>query len=297
MIRRELRTTDGQVHWLLVSQVEHARLSGLLAAQWTSSDFSPYEYQDEPLPDATIKEILVAITHHDDGWARWEASPLIDPAYGRPYSFMNELPLEESLVIWNDSIYAARQIGPLAGWLVAGHFSELLCQGNHQRDLPVVVWLEMLRQQRHEWLGEWQQANAKNILAVAERGLRLLQVCDFFSLWLCCDCPVMADEAVQNVQPFMFQGPSGIYEFTARRQACESSKSPEVAGEVGWVVEGGTWPFADDELHLTADAWLAPVRRYENSQELLAARRVVSIDWRLTRSLRRRWISRRHNRG
>jgi len=293
MIRREVRTTDGQLNWLLVSQVEHARVSGVLATQWRAADLSPYEYQDKPLQEATTKEILAAVTHHDDGWAQWETCPRIDPAHGRPYSFMSELPLEESLVIWSNSIDSARHIGPLAGWLVAGHFSELLSASNHQRALSAVSWLDIQRQRRHEWFSEWQQASGENTSAVAERGLRLLQACDFLSLWLCCECPVMASEVSENVPPFIYQGPNEIYEFSAQRQAGGASTAPAAPVKSGWLVEGAIWPFEDGELQITIDAWLTPARQYTDGGELLATRRAISIGWLLSPSPRRRWLPQR----
>ncbi len=54
MIRRELKLNDGAAVWLLVSQVEHARMSGELVRNWRE-EFSP--------------DVVEAIAHHDDGWA------------------------------------------------------------------------------------------------------------------------------------------------------------------------------------------------------------------------------------
>src|SRR6187200_2267627 len=110
MIRRELKLTDNSTIWLLVSQVEHARMSGELVRDWREA-FSP--------------DVVDAIAHHDDGWAAWEDEPKLDPARGAPYSFL-EMPLAESLSIWDKSIAAARAFGPLGGWIVAGHFYNLL---------------------------------------------------------------------------------------------------------------------------------------------------------------------------
>ncbi len=293
MLRRELKTTDGAVHWLLISQVEHARIGGLLAAKWTAADVSPYECDGQPLRKTTADEILAAISHHDDGWLAWEKAPRVDPTHGRPYSFMNELPFDESTTIWNESIGAAREIGPLAGWLVAGHFSQLLENGNRESEICAAVWLATMRQMRAEWLSQWQRASKDGSLRVAERALQLLQACDFLSLWLCCDCPVAANEVVEQVAPFVLSWPEEEYEFSARRHVSASSKSDDRFAAPGWLVSGAAWPFDDDDLQLAADAWLVPARRYADSQELLAARRPVTLRWRLTLSARRRGHRRR----
>ena len=120
MIRREVSFADGVKHWLLISQVEHARLSGVLAekclAMFAGDGQTAARLQDE---------LLAAITHHDDGWHEWEQVPRLDPQHGRPLSFL-ELSLDEALPIWDRSIIAASEIGQLAAWTVAGHFGALL---------------------------------------------------------------------------------------------------------------------------------------------------------------------------
>ena len=120
MIRRELKLNDNAAIWLLVSQVEHARMSGELVRNW----------RDEFAPD-----VVEAIAHHDDGWAGWESEPKMNPAVGAPFSFL-EMPLAESLVIWDNSIASARKFGPLAGYIVAGHFYYPFADSGHAKDPP-----------------------------------------------------------------------------------------------------------------------------------------------------------------
>src|SRR5262245_45303071 len=100
MIRRKLTLSNEAPLWLLVSQVEHARISGELARHWK---------------DVFSQEVINAIAHHDDGWAKWEDSPKLNREIGGPYSFL-EMPLTEALSIWDESIAAARNFGPLGGY-------------------------------------------------------------------------------------------------------------------------------------------------------------------------------------
>ncbi|HVT27369.1 MAG TPA: DUF3891 family protein, partial [Lacipirellulaceae bacterium] len=76
MIRRELKLTDGAANWLLVSQVEHAHVSGELVRYWR---------------DAFSSDVVEATWHHDDGWATWEVEPKLNPEVGGPFSFL-EMP-------------------------------------------------------------------------------------------------------------------------------------------------------------------------------------------------------------
>src|SRR5262249_9511872 len=133
-----------------------------------------------------------AITHHDDGWAEWEAAPKINPQVGGPYSFV-EMPLPEALVIWDGSIAAARKFGPLAGFMVAGHFYNLLSDSEHSGQPAAIAWLAAKRKARTAWLDEWTRANPGNTVDKAKHAQNQLLVADLFSLWLCCDAAAAAE--------------------------------------------------------------------------------------------------------
>lgn len=88
MIRR-----DSQNGWLLVSQLEHARLAHDLAAAWGNG----------LTPSLPLGEwLLPAIRDHDEGWLKWELAPDLNEE-GSPRSFM-EMPAEDSVAIWSRSI-------------------------------------------------------------------------------------------------------------------------------------------------------------------------------------------------
>src|SRR5581483_10014235 len=120
MIRRKQIDGTGRAFWVLISQVEHARVAGELAQQWGNPPLTPLVPRDE---------LVATIRHHDDGWAEWERMPGVDPQLGQPYAF-TEMPLADSLAIWRKSIDGARSLGNLAPYLVSGHFSALLRHSN-----------------------------------------------------------------------------------------------------------------------------------------------------------------------
>ena len=88
MIRR-----DGNDRWLLISQVEHARLALDLARTWGNAEVPGLPLLDWLLP---------AIRDHDDGWLEWEQSPTRHDD-GRPTSF-TEMSAGDSVEIWSRSI-------------------------------------------------------------------------------------------------------------------------------------------------------------------------------------------------
>jgi hypothetical protein len=264
MIRRNIDLDHGIPAWLLISQVEHARISGELARAWS-----------EPFPE----EVLAAIAHHDDGWAAWEAAPRIDPQRGCPYSFL-EMPIAEALTIWDDSIAAARRIGALSGWIVAGHFLSLASGSEQATSSLAQSWLREMTNKRAAWLAEWQKSDASHTLALAERGQQLLLTVDLLSLWLCCDGPVSVDDPGSIANSEMNTRNAtvlGKYRFTPKNKSVRND-------EIVWQGSIDPWPLAVPELTVAAPATAAAVARYDSWLALAAASEAVGLRWLLTRS-------------
>ncbi len=182
MIRREQQNAAGEPFWLLISQCDHARLAGELAAAWSWQGL---------LADIDVDEFLAAIAHHDDGWSVWDSAPQISSQTGRPLSF-NEMPIEESIAIWAASIGVANQLGSLATYMVTGHFYALALRHDAWRTAS-----ERERQAGEGFLalaGAQMATAAATIEATGAAGrnthsknvcLAWLQFFDALSLWFC----------------------------------------------------------------------------------------------------------------
>jgi hypothetical protein len=268
MIRRELKLNEGSAIWLLIQQVEHARLSGELVRNWREH-FSP--------------DVVDAIAHHDEGWAAWESEPKLNAVIGGPYSFL-EMPLAESLAIWDRSIEGARTFGPLAGYIVAGHFYNLLADSDHSQEPAAVAWLMAKRKVRTAWLDEWIRSDPSHTLQYTKAAQQMLLTADLFSLWLCCDCPVdetrasiLADSAMKLrtnslLAQFQFKSPEcSIFESGSRHRV----------EELSWIVPVEPFPFKTEPLSLTIQAKAVPVTRYATIDELIAASWPFELNWRL----------------
>src|SRR4051794_27133631 len=268
MIRRELKLNDNSAIWLLVSQVEHARISGELVRNWRE-EFSP--------------DVVEAITHHDDGWAAWESEPKFNPAIGAPYSFL-EMPVAESLVIWDNSIASARKFGPLAGYIVAGHFYSLLADSDHAKEQPAVAWLTAKRKVRTSWLDEWIRADRSHTLEYAKAAQQMLLSADLFSLWLCCDCPVDAtSESILGESAMKLRANSLLAQFnfgSPEFTICESLSKHRVEG-LSWIVPVEPFPFKESPVSLRAKAVAVPLSKYTSLQEMLSASWDLELDWQL----------------
>lgn len=187
MIRRDGTSDDGAEAWVLISQLAHARLSGELCAAWNDDARS--------LPMSRDR-FIETVRRHDDGWLVWEQRPEV--AAGVPRDFM-EMPLDESIAIWRRSIAVAHTIDPAASVIVGSHFRSL-CQGSvtkHEarQDRPADQqylaedFVEEQDSLRAEFLATIKSSRRGEQERSLDRGLRLLQLFDFASLWLCCSVP------------------------------------------------------------------------------------------------------------
>ena len=234
---------------MLISQIEHARLSYELATGWGAAGVQPLMPR-EPL--------LAAVLHHDDGWAEWERMPDVDPESGRPLSFL-EMPIDAGVVIWRRSIDIAAELGPLAAYIVAGHFAALV---RRAREVHIANphWLQLVAQflerqigDRDRWLAQWQAGPTKNegpprTRELADRGLAQLQMFDALSLWFC---------MAERTEPLVFPTPDGP----------ELTWTPVAAD----AVTVDPWPWFRDDIRVTVSGRLVPVDHYGSRHDLAQA--------------------------
>jgi len=211
--------------------------------------------------DRLRSEVLAAIEHHDDGWARWEQSPQIDAKLHRPLTYRGEVALDETLKIWSDSIASARQFGPLAGFMVARHFMYLL-NGSEQRfDASARSWLGEMEQSCERSLDEWKSISSLYTSEVAVRAVAHLQLFDQLSLWLCCDCPTGIGMSEGNPEPFQLKSQSAVlgpFRF-APLPNVEVSMDRGSDANLGLSrVSVEPWPFDADILRMEATGVMVP---------------------------------------
>lgn len=101
-------TADGL---LLVTQPDHAALSGCLMDAWAA----------DGLPGRASREsVLLATRSHDDGWRDVDAQPVVDPQSGRPRDFIR---MEDDVKqrIWPRAVARLATVDSYAAALVAQH--------------------------------------------------------------------------------------------------------------------------------------------------------------------------------
>lgn len=176
MIRR-----DAGGDWLLIPQIDHARLAGGIAAAWGVHAAWEGERREE---------FLAAVHGHDDGWNDQDANPLFDDEHRRPRDF-TEMPMAVSTSIWERSISAAAESGPFAALCVSRHFCDLAERARPNR--PTIEEQEaidhflkrqkLVQSERRKRLGGGAGGHAQQ---QEEAGFRWLQFFDRMSLWICC---------------------------------------------------------------------------------------------------------------
>jgi uncharacterized protein DUF3891 len=178
-------------YWL-VTQPDHAALSGALAANMVVPEF--------PRVDPLIAR---AIEVHDAGWAIFDseayltAPPGVD-VRGKPISFL-EIDPPQFLRAWTASIDRAESVCPAGGYVVSRHFCALgegrlasaIDAPENSARLLAFLAQEAERRRRLQALGPHSQTELDTLLLV-------LQFCDLLSLYLCCG----AGDAVEFPQQF-----------------------------------------------------------------------------------------------
>ncbi len=261
MIRRDARLSDGSAAWMLVSQVEHARISEQLARE---------RLRETDFPSVAVRdEVLAAIGHHDDGWELWERAPTLDATLGRPLAF-TELDPRDATAVWSRSIDAAAAIGPLAAWMVAGYFLRLLGKSDALIEFPeVAAWQADATARRRPWLAAWRDARPEvHTQEIAEAAFQALWTFDEVSLWLCCTC--VADEPIPCAATPHRAGRGTPWEMELQ------TTGPHQATAM-------PWHFASKDTRLVIGGVIVPARRYADAAELLAAGRAAEVDWQLIR--------------
>jgi hypothetical protein len=185
--------------WVVISQMDHAQLSGALMARWGNETFA------SPTPEA---EVLFAISEHDNGWHEWERAPEIHPETGYPLQF-NELRFEPFSAIWRRGTERHRKTRPYTSLILALHAASLARRRLEKASRPhegqegdrflgeewpdteaarlsaFIAEMEQLRIALFDAVMAESPVKRDEIEAELKANFRLLQVGDLVSLELC----------------------------------------------------------------------------------------------------------------
>ena len=269
MIRREVGD-----HFRLITQHDHALLSGQLAQQIGNPDF------DKPQPyDAVIDGISL----HDAGWPLHDDQPTIN---------RNHLPLdvfettrEIGLTVWSESVKRASDAGDYQGLLVSLHVLALSVYATTRTSFSHEKFEQKSLQDRFE-INKFQHAQIEIQETLRARlglrtdlplkyglgesgvdanedqlifNFRLLQAMDKISLALCCTEPPNKD-----IEPVHFHVNDKAKTIKVKREGDHLRVHP--------------WPFASVGLKFQIPFRSVPNRAYADDAELRQAYEQTSAE-------------------
>ena len=170
--------TDGTI--VMITQNDHAQLSGLFAAHWGNEQF------EKPRPYGSL---VRAAMFHDRGWIRYETSPQLNPETGKTPNY-REVPNDKSQLEafeWAGDWMSS--IDPYAGLMIAKHRTGLW-QGRYGViTYPPAIQRGVLPPSIKDFisLSEAKQKVVAEGVDTSElaTNYNLLQVWDMMSLYVC----------------------------------------------------------------------------------------------------------------
>jgi len=193
--------SDGSI--VMITQNDHAQLSGLFAAHWGNNTF------EKPQPYASL---VRAAMFHDRGWIRYETSPRLNPETGKTPNY-REVPndrMQLEAFEWAGDWLSA--IDPYAGLMITKHRSGLW-QGRYgvithppaiQRGtLPPDIQMFIAKSEAKQKVAA-EKLDAKEIAI----NYNLLQVWDMMSLYIC-STEVLKPDRIEPV-PVAYSGAAGV---------------------------------------------------------------------------------------
>ena len=199
--------SDGSI--VMITQNDHAQLSGLFASHWGNDKF------EKPRPYGSM---VRAAMYHDRGWINYETSPQLNPETGKTPSY-REVPNDKAQLAafeWAGDWLGS--IDPYAGLMVARHRTGLW-QGRYGVIAqPPAIQRGTLPPDIKIFIGRNEEKqkpiadgfDAKELAT----NYNLLQVWDLISLYIC-STETLKDDRIEPV-PLSYSGKSAGMTLTPR---------------------------------------------------------------------------------
>ncbi len=125
-----LKTIREDQIWF-VTQLDHAQVSGYLAAHWGNDDFArPGYFASSRDPERLRAETIVGIAEHDNGWWEWEATPELAKVDGLPLGLTEVLKnQQDAMNRWRLGIPRFSRDHPYVSLLISFHAYWLYAHG------------------------------------------------------------------------------------------------------------------------------------------------------------------------
>jgi uncharacterized protein DUF3891 len=193
--------SDGSI--VMITQNDHAQLSGLFAAHWGNDTF------EKPRPYASL---VRAAMFHDRGWIGYETGPQLNPATGKTPNY-REVPNDQAQLEafeWAGDWLSG--IDAYAGLMIRRHRTGLWQRRYAVMTQPPAIQRGKLPPEIEAFIArsEAKQKTAAEKLDASELAINynLLQVWDLLSLYIC-SIEVLMPDRIEPV-PVGYSGKAGV---------------------------------------------------------------------------------------
>jgi hypothetical protein len=254
---------------LLVLQIDHSRVAGLLAAHWGNDYFA------RPAPYASV---VLAAQEHDSGWWEWEMKPstLNDRGYPLDYhdgslKYLGQLRLD----FYRNAVDHVMQRDPYAALLISMHGVALMNAGygrftyppDRSSDPRVKAYIEQQEQLRFQLLNQLRESDEFRLFASDAQvwtNYELIEVYDQFAQFICNRQPFNNGKArPHGPTPTLNDVPvpvsTGVKPVKLRVEAISENRA---------IVK--PYPFDVDPLVICYTARLTPKREYKDGPDFLS---------------------------
>ena len=252
---------------LLVLQIDHSHVAGLLAAHWGNEAFA------RPTPHPAM---VLAAQEHDNGWWEWESKPITLNAQGYPLDYHDgtlKLMGEQRLGFTKRGVDRVAEIDPYAGLMVLMHNVGLLNGGygrfaylrDSSADRRVAAYIRTEEVIRVKLRHELQESAEYSEYATDEHVLvnfKLMEIFDLMGQFLCNRYPLNQTERRKRPTGTLNHAPVPV-----GPGQDDTTLALDVVGESRAIVR--PYPFDTDPLPIAFPARLVPSRSYESGQEFL----------------------------
>ena len=254
-------------HVLLILQIDHSRIAGLLAAHWGNEEFA------KPSPYASM---VLAAQEHDSGWWDWEIKPTVNHE-GYPSDYIGSIKhLGQGvwLNLYRHGIERLAAQDSYAAYQVSMHGEGLLTRGmgllpsmpDYTGDAAVQEFIAEQRKLRAALLADLRkEASLQEATGDPQlwTNFKLMEVFDQFAQFVC------------NRYPFNSQArKNGPTNTLADVPVPVSPGKPDVTVTVDVQNESDAivrpFPFDVSPLNLSFEGRLVPNRRYANQEDFLS---------------------------
>ena len=254
-------------HLLLILQIDHSRIAGLLAAHWGNDEFA------QPSPYASM---VLAAQEHDSGWWDWEIKPTVNEE-GRPPDYIGSikhLGRGVWLNLYRHGIERLAARDSYAAYQVSMHGEGLLTRGmgllpsmpDYTSDAAVQEFIAEQKTLRSALLDNMRQDSSMQEITGDTwlwTNFKLMEVFDQFAQFVCNRYPFNSTARKNGPTNKLADVPVPVAPGKA-----DVTITVDVKNESEAVVR--PFPFDVNPLRLSFEGRLVPNRRYSNQGEFLA---------------------------